>query len=198
MKKILSLSLIAVFSWLQSQTNPGTIYFKDGSSKKGLISSPKEIAKGKVLFKEENGSTNEIGVSEIEKLNYGFLDFYPVEHNKNYLLVKKIIDDPKVKLYVYQSVDKTDYMGLYNMRNTIVADVYVYFIEMEGKKPEVISSWYDKGITTFVKKANIKYILKYFKDKCPQMAEAYKNDEIKFKDNPTPFIEYYINNCSKN
>ncbi|MET3535237.1 hypothetical protein [Chryseobacterium limigenitum] len=198
MKKILATLFMAVFSFMNSQTNSGTLYFKDGTSKKGLISSPNEIAKGKITFKDENNNVKEIEVSEIEKLDYGFFPFYPIQNNKYYLLTKKIIDDPKVKLYVYQSVDRTDYMGLYNTRNTIVADTYVYFIEMDGKKPEVISSWYDKGITVFVKKANIKYILKYFKDKCPKMADAYKNDEIKFKDNPTPFIEYYINNCSKN
>lgn len=198
MRKTSAALLLAAFSFMQSQTNSGTLYFKDGSSKKGLISSPSEIAKGQVKIKEENGNVKEIPVSEIEKLDYGFIPYYPVENKKSYLLTKKIIDDPKVKLYVYQSVDRTDYMSLYNGRNTIVADTYVYFIEMDGKKPEVISSWYDKGITTFVKKANIKYILKFFKDKCPQMTDAHKNGEIQFKDNPTPFIEYYINNCSKN
>ncbi|REC78524.1 hypothetical protein DRF60_08710 [Chryseobacterium elymi] len=113
-------------------------------------------------------------------------------------MYKKLIHDPKLKLDVYQSVDKTDYMGLYNTRNTIVADTYLYFIEMDGKKPEVLSAWYDKGVTFFVKKASVKYILKYFKDKCTPMADAYKNDEIEFKDSPVLFIGYYLNNCSKN
>lgn len=198
MKKILTISLTAVFSCMQSQTNSGTIYLKDGSVKKGLISSPKEIYKGKALFKGENGSVEEIAASEIEKLNYGFFPYYLIENKKKYLLTTRIIDDPKVKLYVYQSVDQTYNMGLYNTRNNIVADTYVYFIEMDGKKPEIISSWYDRGITVFVKKANVKYILKYFKEKCPQMETAYKNKEITFKDSPKPFIEYYINNCSEN
>lgn len=190
--------LIMTFSFLQSQTFEGTIYFKDNTSKSGLISYPTEITKGKVKFKTGNNPVQEFEISDVKKLDYIISQFYPIEHKKNYLLTKKIIDNPKVNLYVFESVDNTNYRGLNGFPSTLSADTYVYFIEMDNKKPEVIASWYDKGITTFIRKANVKYILKYFRDKCPEMEDAYKTDKIKYTGNPAPFIEYYINNCSKN
>lgn len=99
---------------------------------------------------------------------------------------------------MFESTDKTNYPGLNGLPITMTADTYVYFIEMDGKKPEVIASWYDKGITTFIRKANVKYILKYSREKCPQMTDAYKNEQITYTGNPTPFIEYYTRSALLN
>lgn len=73
---------IITFCILQSQTFEGAIYFKDNTSKSGLISSPTEITKRKIKFKHGNHPVQEFEISDIKKLDYVFSQFYPVEHKK--------------------------------------------------------------------------------------------------------------------
>lgn len=112
----------------------------------------------------------------------------PVTNANKLYWVYKVYEEKGITIY---TTTKQYITNLGGVPNRVIYGRETFFLY---KETQPILTWYDAGpltINTFQKKANIKYILKFFKDDCPTMEKANEDGEIKFNKTPFPFIEYY-------
>jgi hypothetical protein len=193
MKKHLYILTILISSTLYAQKTNGTIYFKDGTNKKGYI---KITQNDKIKFKKNKNSEDiikyssiEIEKVEIEHEKYGkkILFYKKVEspfQNSNKLLPKLI--DGKVNLYLDI---------VFNGQNGVSHDYYA------DKEKGTLTKIWPVGLFA---NGSEKVISEYFKD-CPELLKLLKREAFrKFvkmkKGNKTQFrleeiVKYYNNKC---
>ena len=189
------------------QKNAATVTYKNGSKRTGLADLPSEVnKKGEIRFKESEADKKElISLTELSGIEYTSPDGknkamgIPVTYAGKLYWVYKVYEEKGITIYTTTKQDVTNLGGVPN--RSIYGKGTSFFIKYKDKEIQPILTWYDAGpltINTFQKKANIKYILKFFKDDCPTMEKAYDNGEIKFDKTPFPFIEFYQKNCNSN
>ncbi|MEJ8590498.1 hypothetical protein JSO54_04515 [Riemerella anatipestifer] len=204
---LLSLGFCSTFF---SQYMNGIVVYKDGSKKKGYLQRPQEISKNSIVFKsslDKSAKKEDINLEDVKKLSYledsgKYIDFISVPYKKKNIWVYNYYTG-KVKIYaqLFESDMKTTMVGAGASRMMITdpagSSTYYYFQWSDEPVTFVAVNHVTHNISTIdlTKKGNGKRIVKFFKDKCPKMEEAFENKELKFKDSPMPFVEYFEKKC---
>lgn len=186
------------------QKNSATLTFNNGSKRTGLADFPTEAnKKGEIRFKETADAKKElIKITDLADIEYTSADgknkatATKVMYANNLYYVYKVYEEKDITVYVTTKPDITKMGSVPN--RAIYGKGTSFFIKYKEMPTQPILTWYDAGpltINTFQRKANINYILKFFKADCPSMEKAYDDGEIKFDKTPFPFIEYYQKNC---
>lgn len=204
MKKHAMILLLAPMIYFGQKTD-ATLIFKNGSKKTGFADLPSQAnKKGEIKFKEsEDGKKEAVNLADLSGIEYTSPDgkskalATQVTYAGKMYWLYKVYEEKGITVYTTTKQDITNLGGIPN--RTITGNATSFFIKYKNMETQPILTWYDAGpltINTFQKKANIKYILKFFKDDCPTMEKAYDDGEIKFDKTPFPFIEYYQKNCN--
>lgn len=190
-----------------AQKIPATLTFKDGKVVNGYADPISQVnKKNEIAFKEtSNGDKKMTPIESLSKIEYkdgdktAIAEAIPVAEygNKNKWFYK--IYDGKLKVYVFTTSDTESHWNSGNYFSNVTNNS-IYAFKYKDEPANIVTSIMDAGpltINTFQKKGNLKALLKYFKDKCPKVNEAYEKGEIEFKKNPFTFVEYFEKNCNQ-
>lgn len=213
MKKIILLHFIIFSLRIWGQEYNATIYFEDGTSKKGTANIIKSGLK-KINFKENRSSK----IETIETESLKKIEYYDAKTNDTAIFERRDIIGgykkngkiPKInKLWIQkltQVGDITMYarlpssaQGHYNMGTGNIftpTTVNAWFFQYKDNLPTLIFFLID-GSPMGVKNQNL-WIALYFNELCPNLVKDHREKKIKLSDTPVPLLEYYEKNCTQN
>jgi len=205
-KGIIILAGVFLSNLVYAQKFQATLTFKNGKIVNGFADELAKVNKKNLLdYKEsKDGQKQQVSLDDLSKIEYkegdktAIAEPIPVAELKNEKKWLYKIYTGKLNVYTFSNVDIQNSFRNGNLySNETEHSIYVF--QYKNEPGNVVTSIMDAGpltINTFQKKANIKALLKYFKDKCPKVNEAYEKGEIEFKKNPFTFVEYFEKNCN--
>lgn len=204
--------LLFFASHFEAQKYTATLYFLDGTTKKGKADGVQNN-EPKLLFKDDDTQKKEkIKVQLLEKVDYRDpktdeimtlelkeFNYYQGSDNPKteYNWMRKI-SSGDISMYVTESHDA----GVKNNgQNYVVipsSTITNYFLQYKDEKPAMvyfISSTWTPNKNNIVKR----HVKNFFKDKCPKLADDFESEKLEIKDHKVNvLLEYYQKNCNPN
>lgn len=191
---------------IYAQKFPAVLTFKDGKVVNGFADELSKVSKKNLLdYKEsKDGQKKQVSLDDLNKIEYkegnktAIAEPIPVAELKNEKKWLYKIYIGKLNVYTFSNgdIENSFKNGNFYSKETKHS---IYIFQYKNEPGNIVTSMMDGGpltINSFQKKANVKALLKYFKDKCPKVNEAYEKGEIEFKKDPFTFVEYFEKNCN--
>ncbi|WP_394666232.1 hypothetical protein [uncultured Chryseobacterium sp.] len=205
-KSIIVLTGLVLSSFFYAQKFQATVTFKNGKVVNGFADELAKVNKKNLLdYKEsKDGQKQQVSLEDLSKIEYREGDKIALAEPISIVEFKNAkkwlykIYSGKVNVYTFSntSIESSFRNGNFYSNETLQT---VYVFQYKNDPGNIVTSIMDAGpltINTFQKKANVKMLLNYFKDKCPKVNEAYEKGEIEFKKNPFTFVEYFEKKCN--
>ncbi|ALR30298.1 MULTISPECIES: hypothetical protein [Chryseobacterium] len=205
-KKIILITGLVGSCIIYAQKFPAVLTFKDGKVVNGFADELAKVSKKNLLdYKEsKDAQKKQVSLDDLSKIEYkegnktAIAEPIPVAELKNEKKWLYKIYTGKLNVYTFSNGDIENSFRNGNFYSK-EAKHSIYIFQYKNEPGNIVTSMMDGGpltINSFQKKANVKALLKYFKDKCPKVNEAYEKGEIEFKKDPFTFVEYFEKNCN--